>query len=390
MKKFILTGIISLVLLTAFVTVTAKTIYIDQLGTDEQYSYNHDYSGSVVALTYNEINSKFIGQISATGLKPYATYQVKFSGKPTCNYSDGNDLANEYIGLKGRWTCIDCMGTASERNRNDAQYYAKSHFRGDGLECIQGYLVFDFFTTDANGNAEKMIEASNSYHVLWCGGGICNSVNNNYLYKPDSEHPSTFFCPADKVDGQIERGVCGGLILSNGNYDLIISLTEESFHQGNWATVLEKNITFEILETTTTTMPTTISTTITTSTTTSTMMSTTVTTTTTSIPSAVCGNGILEPGERCEKDLHCNDNNFFTIDKCVNCNCKYTSIWQFTTTTIWRPTTTIYPRPITTIWKTTTTIWKLTTTIWRPTTTIYTIPTTIIWRFTTTTIKWPF
>ncbi|MCD6226549.1 MAG: hypothetical protein J7J93_02015 [Candidatus Aenigmarchaeota archaeon] len=249
---------IALVLLYVFSTplVTAKIIYIDQFGEDinDQYSYNYDYSQAVVKFIYNEINTeKLIGTIQATNLKPYTTYQVKISGKPTCKYSEGNDLINEYIGLIGRWTCLDCSGSALQRNRNDAQYYARSHFRGDGSECIQGYLVFDFFTVDDNGNAEKTIESKNSYHVLWCGGGTCNSKNNNHLNKPDPNHPDTYFCPIDKVDGEIERGTCDGLRLSDGKYNVIISLTEESFHQGHWAVVLKKDIEFEIGQTTTTT-----------------------------------------------------------------------------------------------------------------------------------------
>ena len=233
-----------------------KTIYLNQLGEDigSQYGYQHDYTNAAnnkVSFTYTTpADGKLRGTMHATGLKPYATYQVKLSGVPTCmDPINGNDQANEYIGYKGRWTCINCSGTAAQRNRNDAQYEAKSPYRGDGSECIAGYLIFDYFTADENGDivvSDINIATENSYHVLWCGGGVCNTINNANLYYPDSSYPALAFCPDDKVNGEIERFTCGGLFLDPGTYNLKMSLTEESFHQGNWATVLTGDINFEI------------------------------------------------------------------------------------------------------------------------------------------------
>ena len=81
---------------------------------------------------------------------------------------------------------------------------------------------------------------------MFANGGVCNSTDNSHSGYLDPVHPAVLFAfPAD-VGGQIERGVCGRLILNAGDYDLKISLTEESFHQGNWATVLEKDINFTI------------------------------------------------------------------------------------------------------------------------------------------------
>lgn len=232
--------------------ISSQTITINELGGDigNQYGYQFGgYSTANVAFTYNTpASSKLTGTINATGLKPYATYQVKFSGKPTCAGSGGNDAANEYIGYKGRWTCISgatCTGDAVARNRIDVQYEANKISHN---ECIVGYLVWDFFTADNSGNASKVVETANSYHVLWSGGGTCNTNVNTYLAYLDSMHPTILFSPADKVDGQIERGVCGGLALDPGTYDLKMVLTEESFHQspGTWATVLMKDINFVI------------------------------------------------------------------------------------------------------------------------------------------------
>jgi hypothetical protein len=214
-----------------------------------QYGYDFDYSSADVKFTYYCEDTNLRGTIEATGLKPYCTYQVKLIGIPTCLDSSGDDMANEYIGYKGRWTCTSCACTGAACNRNDAQYLANSPFRGSGSECIAGYLVFDFFTVDENGDATKYIEAETSYRVLFPGGGTCNSNTYTYLYYPDAAHPTLAFCPPDKVNGQPEggRGGCGGLSLDADTYHCTIALTEESFHQGNWATVLEGLIDFKIV-----------------------------------------------------------------------------------------------------------------------------------------------
>lgn len=232
---------------------TTNTIMINEHGPqydNNQYGYNFDYSTANVEFTYNMYDTTLRGTIQATGLKPYCTYQVKLIGIPECQDSvDGDDEANEYIGYKGRWTCVDCECSGSQCNRNDGDYEAHSPYRGDGSECIAGYLVFDYFTADENGDAHKLIEGKTSYHVLYAGGGICDSINNDDLYYPDANYPSLAFCPPDKVNGQSEpgRGGCNGLTLDSGNYNCQIALTEETFHQSSkWATVLDGMIEFNI------------------------------------------------------------------------------------------------------------------------------------------------
>lgn len=232
----------------------SQTITINELGGDVDSQYGYQYGGypGNVTFTYNNPdNDRLSGTINATGLKPYATYQIKFIGKPICGYGvSGNDTANEYIGYQGRWTVLNVSCSGAGCNRTDADY-AANKIKADGdptKECIAGYLVWDFFTVDPSGNATKAVQTANSYHVLWSGGGTCNTNVNNYLAYLDPAHPGVLFSPADKVDGQIERGACGSLILNPGAYDLRMVLTEESFHQspGTWATVLEKDISFTI------------------------------------------------------------------------------------------------------------------------------------------------
>lgn len=231
-----------------------NTIMIDQPGgqySSGQYGYDFDYSGADVQFTYMN-STKLKGTIHATGLKPYCTYQLKLLGKPTCSHPvDGDDTLNEYLGYHGRWTCVDCACSGSGCNRNDGEYEANKILddTDPNKECIVGYLVFGFFTADASGNAVKYIEADNSYHVLWSGGGICGSNINLHLAALDGAHPTVLFSPPDKVNGQPERFGCGGLSIAPGVYDYGICITEECFHKPpmNWATVLLGDISFEII-----------------------------------------------------------------------------------------------------------------------------------------------
>lgn len=216
------------------------TINLNDLEATDQYGYDHDYGNAAVSFTYTTpTDGNLQGILQASGLKPYATYQAKFEGIPTClDPADGNDTANEYIGYTGRWWNND-----TSANVNDTYY--ENH----PGECITGYLVWDFFTADSNGEATATLTAADSYHVLWCGGGTCNQTTNTDLFNPDSNYPSIAFCPADKVNGQTVRTSipCGGLDLNHGDYNLKMILTEETFHESwNWRAVLAGEISFTL------------------------------------------------------------------------------------------------------------------------------------------------
>ena len=175
------------------------------------------------------------------------TYQVKFLGKPTCQYSGGDDDASERIGYKGRWTVLGTSCSGAGCNRTDAQYEANKAKADTDLtkECIAGYLVWDYITADNSGAVVKSIETANSYHVLWCSGGTCGQTNNSQL-NIQSPYP---ICDAGEVNGQIERFSCNGLNLDERLYNLKMVLNEESFHQttyGVWTDVMSTDINFEI------------------------------------------------------------------------------------------------------------------------------------------------
>lgn len=228
--------------------VTKNILIDDVISATDWTRETRDYSVADVEFSYQNpgTSGRLAGNISATGLKPYTTYQLKFLGKPTCEYlSDGNDEANEYIGYEGRWTVRDVPCSGSGCNRSDAQYESNT-------ECIAGYLVWGFFTTDGFGNAVKAVSTANSYHVLRCNGGSCGLNNDSELQNTSGAlDPGYPFCAAGDVGGELEpgRAPCGGLYLETGTYDLKMVLTEESFHQsafGEWTSVLEKDISFEI------------------------------------------------------------------------------------------------------------------------------------------------
>ena len=232
---------------------TTNTITFGDLEAASQYGYYHDYGEAVATFTYTTPSaSRLSGLITATGLKPYATYQMKFNGKPTClpEYTaTGDDVLNEIIGYQGRWwnntTNSNLNWTPAE---NDAYYLANSTYHG-GAECITGYLVWDDITADVFGNVAKVVETANSYHVFWCNDVPCDTTHvNTQLYYPDSNNPLVAFCPSGNVNGEIERFSCNGLTLAPDNYDLQFVLNEESFHQGpgTWTAVMDADIDFVI------------------------------------------------------------------------------------------------------------------------------------------------
>jgi len=231
----------------------SQTVYFNDLNASPQFGKSpyddYDYDLANVSFTYDTpALSKLSGTITATDLKPNMTYQVKFIGKPTCQYgSSGNDSASEYIGYKGRWTCLDCSCSGASCNRTDAQYETnKAKLDTDSSkECIAGYLAWDYITANDFGDVTKTIKTTNSYHVLFCSGGTCGQMSNGQLSIQDP-YPT---CAPNDVNGQIERFSCNGLVLDDGDYDLDMVLTEESFHQntyGVWTTVMGTDINFEI------------------------------------------------------------------------------------------------------------------------------------------------
>lgn len=240
------------------------------------YRTTYGYSRALVQLTFYAVYPFFHGTLSASNLKPNFAYQLKLVGEPGTS-------SNEKIGLAGRWwqeywdgtawvggQNLNNKGDGSSPNPNDDTYFANRyiadvtnptgyHYR------YTGYLVFDYFITDSNGNANLDFEAKSSYHVLWK-----TSQSQHTYSSPDGPLKERTFHPrfgdlgydmdcsesTVSIYGEWERLPAGGVFLQPGDYTCKLVLTEESFHgsppggtyTGNWAAAVERDASFTIEE----------------------------------------------------------------------------------------------------------------------------------------------
>ncbi len=200
-----------------------------------QYIYQYNYSLSSINISYDYRAATLKGVVVGDNLKPNFNYQMKLEGKPGCIYGDnGNNDSNKKIGYIGRWWDHDHCTTSCNIATDS---YVESH----PDYCITGYALFDFLTTDENGDVVRYFSLNFSSHVLWCSAPEGGN-NNNYLVGGS--------CPAENLWAEPERG---NVNMSSGNYTIKFLLTEESFHDystGAWPTVLTAdNISFNILPT---------------------------------------------------------------------------------------------------------------------------------------------
>lgn len=211
-----------------------------------QQAKPYPYDSASVSLTYQATAATFTGTLNAAGLKPNFAYQMKLVGKP-----DVNNWANEQIGYAGRWW----RQQPTPGNSSDADYNAH---KNDPGYVYQGYLLFDFFVTDQQGNASVTFAADSSFHVLWATpdstgpgtGHRSHGVNDGPVRYTDFTASPLTNSVAYGVDygaarvgiyGEHEggRALPGTLALTPGDYNCQFILTEESFHQsglgGYWA-----------------------------------------------------------------------------------------------------------------------------------------------------------
>ena len=271
----------SLVIANAAVAADITTVYLEAAGdvatwpdtpyrwldiADNEYavSYQESFSyGEIpeiltvnpsVELSYHNSGDTFRGTLTATGMKPNFAYQMKLVGKPTAVWgSDGDDWSNEKIGYAGRWW----RQQPNPGNSNDADYNAH---KDDPNYVYQGYLLFDYFVTDENGNATKEFALDSSFHVLWKTSQRTPGANdssptshtvNAYATNPayDIDYGTTI------VDLYAEwepgRALPGTASLTPGGYNVQFVLTEESFHSsgigGYWAgAMVHNNVSFAV------------------------------------------------------------------------------------------------------------------------------------------------
>jgi hypothetical protein len=237
----------------------------------EAYRKTYEYSEALVQVTFYETYPFFHGTLTASNLKPNFAYQLKLVGKP-------DDASNENIGLAGRWWQEHWNGSAwtggqnlnnksdgSSPNPNDDVYFdtrdTPSSSPTGKLYRYTGYLVFDYFITDSEGNANLNFEAENSYHVLWKKTQRTNVTGDGPLkettFQPTSSnlgYDTDYSQSTITIFGEWERLPAGGIFLQPDDYNCTLVLTEESFHgsggayAGNWAGALEADASFTIQE----------------------------------------------------------------------------------------------------------------------------------------------
>lgn len=205
-----------------------------------------------VTLRYLRRGETFIGRLEAKGLKPNFAYQMKLKGL----YE--HKKAFERIGYAGRWR-LPGEGT----NFSDEDYESC-----DNKKDVRSYLLFDFFVTDARGNATKEFYLDSSLHVLYNAtwqGPPPSGDTRPIVVEPGRTDSKMYARPvqevkAQKIYAEAEsdapsgniRPAVGQVFLPPGHYRAEFELTEESFHgfgdAGYWATVMKAPVEFEIVD----------------------------------------------------------------------------------------------------------------------------------------------
>jgi len=235
------------------------------------YREDYDYTQASATADFFTDAATLHGTLTAANLKPHFAYQLKLVGDP-------GTQANERIGLAGRWWREEWSGSAwvdgqnlndkgdgTSPNPNDAVYLATR----DILDATSptgrryrytGYLVFDYFITDASGSASFRFEANSSYHVLWKTSQRPRTAQDGPLRVstfdvavPDPVSAYDVACPETtaSVFGEWERLPVGGVALPLGEYAAQLVLTEESFHgsglAGGWAAAMGAPAVFRLV-----------------------------------------------------------------------------------------------------------------------------------------------
>jgi len=237
------------------------------------YRDTYNYTQADVELQFFPLGVHLGGFLVAAGLKPQFAYQVKIVGIPDAP-------SNERIGLTGRWwqeewngsqwsngQNLNNKGNGSSPNPNDAVYFSRRDVPDPTSPTgrryrYTGYLVFDYFITDATGSKLLLLEQNSSYHVVWKTTQRTRSAQDGpartatfdvQLPDPVSAYDLDYPGVSVTIFGEWERLPAGGVTLPPGSYEADLVLTEESFHggglAGGWAAAMGARIEFEIATT---------------------------------------------------------------------------------------------------------------------------------------------
>jgi hypothetical protein len=239
----------------------------------EWYRNNYSYNQPdvEVEIIFDDNDMTFHGQLNATHLKPNFAYQLKLAGYPEVpGQPEVEKICNEKIGLVGRWwqetwngaawangQNLNNKGDGSSPNPNDNTYFERKDIEDPTSPTgkkyrYTGYLLFDYFITDENGDAYLDFEANSCYHVLWNtvqrSRGANDGPAKTVTFNPDpsqAAYDTDYDEATMTVFGEWERLPISGVYLKPGDYDCQIVLTEESFHgwpggdyTGGWAAAM--------------------------------------------------------------------------------------------------------------------------------------------------------
>lgn len=238
----------------------------------ESYRTSYDYTQANVQVGYLADTTTLSGTLTVSNLKPNFAYQFKLEGDPNLD-----PVANERIGLTGRWWQEEWNGTAwangqnlnnkgdgSSPNPNDQVYSTRQDVNEPSSPTgkkyrYTAYLPFDYFITDCNGNAMLNFEVNSSYHVLWKASQRAHTGQDGPI-KSTTFDPNISSLAYDtdygestvSIFGEWERLPVGKVFLPPGSYEVDFILTEESFHgsggtyAGNWAAAMGEEANFTI------------------------------------------------------------------------------------------------------------------------------------------------
>jgi hypothetical protein len=237
------------------------------------YRESYNYTQANVSITYDTQGTSLTGTLQAVNLKPNFAYQLKLVGTPGTS-------SNEQIGLAGRWwqeewngiawtngQNLNDKGSGSSPNPNDLVYSSRRNITDatspTGLHYkYTGYLLFDYFITDEQGNATVQFETGSCYHVLWkttqrphTGDDGLIRITTFTATPASPAYETTYSEQTIEIFGEWERLPIDDVPLAPGDYTAQLILTEESFHgdggqyAGNWAAAMGAIIQFKMEET---------------------------------------------------------------------------------------------------------------------------------------------
>ncbi len=229
-----------------------------------------DYSNtseSYATVDWDDSSTTLSGTLTAVKLKPNFAYQMKLGGTapittaaepPLPQGSDPADWASWaswQLGHNGRWWCEELNWNIED---SDLQKCLAAGYH------VSGYLLFDFFITDSNGNATKSFALDSTYHVLWRtdqrrprkkldSKAVRHAITRSSSWGYDFDEKAGVVSVFAEGESPGTRPKPGDVRLPDGIYPVNFNLTEESFHDnlnntveygGFWAQVLESPITF--------------------------------------------------------------------------------------------------------------------------------------------------